>query len=91
MFVLISFNLLLFKLLKMAIQTLGADVNIELYIVLLRSILNIKTGNIKIKKTDIYQNFTNGTPYYGVNPFLANYHSFTVSGRCDHFQVDSVK
>ena len=31
------------------------------------------------------------TVLYGVDPFLANYHSFTISGRCDHFQVDSVK
>ena len=48
MFVLISFNLLLFKLLKMAIQTLGADVNIELYRVLLCSMGSIHFWPITI-------------------------------------------
>ena len=28
---------------------------------------------------------------YMVDPFLTNYHSFTISSRCNHFHVDSVK
>ena len=28
---------------------------------------------------------------YRVNPFLANYHSFTTSCKCNHFQLDSMK